>query len=63
VKEALALLLDRSKYKAMTLRHNPYGDGMACDRILAFLEHGAQGEGRQNVKKIFVKDKSVEMAK
>lgn len=60
VRETLTLLLDESKYKAMTMRHNPYGDGMACERILAFLE---QSTGRQNIKKSHIKDKNVEMAK
>ena len=63
VKEALTLLLDKSKYKTMSMRHNPYGDGMACDRILTFLEHGAPEISRKNVKKRYVNDKNVEMAK
>ena len=63
VKEALTLLLDKSKYKTMSMRHNPYGDGMACDRILTFLEHGAPEISRKNVKKRYVNDKHVEMAK
>lgn len=63
IKEALTLLLDKSKYKTMSMRHNPYGDGMACDRILTFLEHGAPEISRQNVKKRYVNDKNVEMAK
>ncbi len=63
VKEALTLLLDESKYKAMTMRHNPYGDGMACDRILAFLEQGGENVHIQNIKKIYVKDERVEMVK
>ena len=31
------LLTDDKEYKQMSLAHNPYGDGLACDRILDFL--------------------------
>lgn len=32
------LLNDSNKYKEMSRSHNPYGDGLACDRILKFLK-------------------------
>lgn len=31
------LLTDADEYKKMSLAHNPYGDGLACDRILKVL--------------------------
>jgi len=31
------LLTDNLEYERMSLAHNPYGDGMACERILRFL--------------------------
>ena len=31
------LLTDSGEYKKMSLAHNPYGDGLACARILDFL--------------------------
>ena len=31
------LLTDSDEYKKMSLAHNPYGDGLACPRILDFL--------------------------
>ena len=33
------LLEDTSFYHTMTMRHNPYGDGKACDRIIDFLKN------------------------
>ncbi|MFN5415985.1 MAG: non-hydrolyzing UDP-N-acetylglucosamine 2-epimerase [Flavobacteriia bacterium] len=38
VKEALALLQNESKYKEMSLLHNPYGNGDASAKILNFLK-------------------------
>lgn len=36
----LSLLLDNEVvYRAMTQAHNPYGDGMACDRILEAMKN------------------------
>ena len=32
-----ALLLDKEMYKRMSETHNPYGDGQACERIIAAL--------------------------
>ena len=32
-----ALLLDKEMYKRMSETHNPYGDGRACERIMAAL--------------------------
>ena len=31
------LLTDKVEYKKMKFAHNPYGDGLACSRILYFL--------------------------
>jgi UDP-N-acetylglucosamine 2-epimerase (non-hydrolysing) len=38
VSEVETLLADDEAYKSMSLAHNPYGDGMASDRILKALE-------------------------
>ena len=35
--QAHMLLSDGEEYELMSLAHNPYGDGLACDRILDFL--------------------------
>ena len=37
VSQVNILLTDSGKYKKMSLAHNPYGDGLACSRILDFL--------------------------
>lgn len=37
VKETNKLLKDKKLYKTMSMKHNPYGDGKACDRIVDFL--------------------------
>ena len=37
VNQVNVLLTDDKEYKKMSLAHNPYGDGLACDRILDFL--------------------------
>ncbi|WP_127959517.1 non-hydrolyzing UDP-N-acetylglucosamine 2-epimerase [Serratia microhaemolytica] len=38
--DAVSLLLhDESQYQAMSRAHNPYGDGHACQRILAVLKN------------------------
>ena len=37
VSNVTALLLDREMYKRMSETHNPYGDGQACERIIAAL--------------------------
>lgn len=39
VREINRLLLDQAAYQAMSYAHNPYGDGQACQRILAALPH------------------------
>ena len=31
------LLTNSEEYRKMSLAHNPYGDGLACARILDFL--------------------------
>ncbi len=33
-RELDTLLTDEAEYKAMSVAHNPYGDGQACQRIL-----------------------------
>lgn len=38
IKETYALLDDESHFKEMSSRHNPYGDGKACARIVAFMK-------------------------
>ena len=37
VSNVTALLLDKEMYKRMSEPHNPYGDGQACERIIAAL--------------------------
>lgn len=37
--ETLNLLSDDGLYRQMSRAHNPYGDGQACARILAFLQN------------------------
>ena len=37
VSNVTALLLDEEMYKRMSETHNPYGDGQACERIIAAL--------------------------
>lgn len=37
IKEAQGLLDDTDKYKSMSSLHNPYGDGLACQRIIEFI--------------------------
>ena len=37
VSNVTALLLDKEMYKRMSETHNPYGDGHACERIIAAL--------------------------
>ena len=37
VSNVTALLLDKEMYKRMSETHNPYGDGQACERIIAVL--------------------------
>ncbi len=39
VNEVTRLLRDEHEYQAMSRAHNPYGDGQACDRILAALKN------------------------
>ncbi|MDA9322358.1 UDP-N-acetylglucosamine 2-epimerase (non-hydrolyzing) [Gammaproteobacteria bacterium] len=36
-KQVHMLLTDKNEYEIMSMAHNPYGDGLACDRILDFL--------------------------
>jgi UDP-N-acetylglucosamine 2-epimerase (non-hydrolysing) len=38
IEEAQKLLDDESEYNTMSKAHNPYGDGMACDRIVKFIK-------------------------
>jgi len=37
VKEVSMLLDDKAYYSSMAKAHNPYGDGLACERIIAFI--------------------------
>ena len=37
ISNVTALLLDKEMYKRMSETHNPYGDGQACERIIAAL--------------------------
>lgn len=39
VKEANSLLRDYEKYQKMSVLHNPYGDGKACERIVNFISN------------------------
>ena len=39
VSNVTALLLDKEMYKLMSETHNPYGDGQACERIIAALRY------------------------
>ena len=38
VKEVDNLLIDETEYQKMSLAHNPYGDGFACERVLKFMQ-------------------------
>jgi UDP-N-acetylglucosamine 2-epimerase (non-hydrolysing) len=38
VSEALALLNNSARFETMSKLHNPYGDGKACERIVAFID-------------------------
>lgn len=38
ISEALDLLENETRFKAMSELHNPYGDGKACERIVDFLK-------------------------
>ena len=40
VAEAERLLDESGYHKEMSVAHNPYGDGKACDRIIADLKKG-----------------------
>lgn len=42
------LLDDPAAYAAMSLAHNPYGDGKACARIVAAIKDWAAGRGGDN---------------
>lgn len=38
IKETFTLLDDEEHFKEMSGRHNPYGDGKACSRIVAYMK-------------------------
>lgn len=38
VLETTALLTDNNRYNTMSLLHNPYGDGKACNRIVKYIK-------------------------
>lgn len=44
-REFSRLLDDKSEYEKMSHAINPYGDGMACDRIADIIEFGSPGKG------------------
>ena len=44
VREVLALLDDKMAYAAMSRAHNPFGDGLAAERIAAIIAKGGQSE-------------------
>lgn len=44
VTETQALLDDDNRYKTMSTLHNPYGDGNACERIVAFIKEKKERE-------------------
>ncbi|HEX3653472.1 MAG TPA: UDP-N-acetylglucosamine 2-epimerase (non-hydrolyzing) [Rhizomicrobium sp.] len=46
VASASQLLDDEDLYTSMSTRHNPYGDGLACERILASLREDVDDSGR-----------------
>ena len=39
VTEALDLLNNATRFQQMSLLHNPYGDGKACERIVDFIRN------------------------
>ncbi|WP_406844509.1 non-hydrolyzing UDP-N-acetylglucosamine 2-epimerase [Flavobacterium soyae] len=39
VKETNSLLKDHDRYQRMSVLHNPYGDGKACERIVDFISN------------------------
>ena len=39
VEEATKLLTDKEEYAKMSKATNPYGDGLACDRIVKAIEY------------------------
>lgn len=47
VAEAAGLLNDPGAYEAMARAHNPYGDGLACRRILDILQRQILPQGQQ----------------
>ena len=49
VREATALLDDPSYYASMAHRHNPYGDGHACDRIAEILARECRSGWREPI--------------
>ena len=41
--ETFSLLNDKDRYNKMSMLHNPYGDGLACQRIVAYLLKESKG--------------------
>lgn len=39
ISESLELLDNKEKYNQMSALHNPYGDGLACERIVDFIKN------------------------
>lgn len=48
VSETLTLLRDEAAYKSMALAHNPFGDGIACQRIRKIFEELAEPTNNQS---------------
>ena len=44
IKNISSLLDDETAYTEMSRAHNPYGDGRACDRIIAFVAKQIGGQ-------------------
>lgn len=44
IKHISSLLDDEAAYSEMSQSHNPYGDGRACDRIIAFIAKKIRGQ-------------------
>jgi UDP-N-acetylglucosamine 2-epimerase (non-hydrolysing) len=44
IKEAQNLINDNAAYEIMSKAHNPYGDGLACKKIVDFIKGKIDGE-------------------
>ncbi len=50
IRETFALLDDEEHFKEMSSRHNPYGDGKACGRIVGFMRELQEGKTKSKSK-------------